>query len=138
MKIRIVIPKDLWGKDLEIWLQAEGEIECHLEDTNESVEAHYLSEMDFAVLYAYDSIFTSEILSHLKRIDGEGLAYATPGDVREAIDFMYSHGFDSLPTTPRIGRVLRHKLGLKPGVRRSEGIPYYWNENQSIVEGWMI
>ena len=137
MEIRIVIPTELWEKDLTIVLQSEAHLEAVLEETIDDIEDPEIRKLDEDIIFAFDAIFTNDLVKHIKRTDSEGRCYATPNDVRDALDFLYSSEYERLPTAQKIGRVMKNKFVLKPGNRRNHGVPYYWEENKKTVEEWI-
>jgi len=137
LEIRIVIPTELWGKDMTIVLQSETHLEAVLEETIDDIEEPEFRKLDEDIIFAYDAIFTNDLVKHIKRTDSEARCYATPNDVRDALDLLCSSEYDRLPSAPKIGRVMKNKFVLKPGNRRNHGVPYYWEENKKTVEEWI-
>ncbi len=99
----------------------------------EDVEGEIFKQKE-AVIKAIDLIFHESNFQKHVYVDFFGDEYTYPGDIKEVIE---AEKF--LPhriTSPKIGRVMLHDLGLKDGPRKSQGIPYYLKDNKKIIETW--
>jgi len=160
MKITVVVPDELIGKDLEIVVMNKERFLLITRDDhkNDDMKNHIYRNfrgnrkiLD-VIIKAFKLIFSDEKYRMLHSYpDGQGDYYTHPGDVakvaNDLIDMENTIDKDDEDgqlnrrkkrlTSPGVGRYMKNGLGLVPGGRKNTGVAYYWKDNKEIVEKYL-